>query len=141
MMNPFTLDPRLQNDCFVLGKMNVCHLLLMNNALFPWFILVPETKAVELCDLGREFRILVHEETDRTARFVKDHFPVDKINVAAIGNVVRQLHIHVIGRRTDDPCWPGVVWGSGMARPYTDDKRDALIRLVRTCFPSPLSEP
>ena len=140
-MNPFTLDPRLQNDCFVLGKMNVCHLLLMNNALFPWFILVPETKAVELCDLGREFRILVHEETDRTARFVKDHFPVDTINVAAIGNVVRQLHIHVIGRRTDDPCWPGVVWGSGMARPYTDDKRDALIRLVRTCFPSPLSEP
>ncbi len=140
-MNTFTLDPRLKNDCHVLGKMGVSHLLLMNNALFPWFILVPETRAVELCDMDRESRRLLRDETDRVARFVKDHFPVDKLNVAAIGNVVRQLHVHVIGRRTDDPCWPNVVWGSGVSRPYTDEKRDAMIRLVHSAFEGSLTLP
>lgn len=129
-MNDFTLDPRLQNDCHILGKMGLSHLLLMNNSLFPWFILVPETQVVELCDLDPDSDRVLHEEINRLSCFVKDHFPIDKLNVAAIGNVVRQLHIHVIGRRTDDPCWPGVVWGSGQSKPYSEQELDEVVRVV-----------
>jgi len=130
-MNDFTLDTRLQNDCHILGKMGLSHLLLMNNAHFPWFILVPETDVVELCDLDPDSQRVLLDEINRLSRFIKDHFPIDKLNVAAIGNVVKQLHIHVIGRRTDDPCWPGVVWGSGQSKPYSEKEFEEMGRVVR----------
>lgn len=103
----------------------------MNNALFPWFILVPETDVVELCDLDPASQQILLEEINRLSRFVKESFPIDKLNVAAIGNVVKQLHIHVIGRRTDDPCWPGVVWGAGQSKPYSEVEREEILRLVK----------
>jgi diadenosine tetraphosphate (Ap4A) HIT family hydrolase len=134
-MEHFALDPRLENDCRILGKLGCCRFLLMDNALFPWFILVPETGAVELCDLDRETRLSLSDLTDRVARFVRENFKVDKLNVAAIGNVVRQLHVHVIGRKTGDPCWPGVVWGSGKSEPYSEAEMERMVQRVRTGFP------
>lgn len=128
----FALDSRLKNDCFVLCRLNLSHLLLMNNALFPWFILVPETDVTELCDLSVDEQQILIDEINRVSRFIKARFTVDKLNVAAIGNVVSQLHIHVIGRRMTDECWPGVVWGAGKSEPYPDAERQRIVRLVES---------
>ena len=86
--------------------------LLHRNALVPWLILVPEADVIELCDLTPRMRTTLDAEIDRVSIYLRAHFPVTKLNVAAIGNVVPQLHVHVIGRHEGDPCWPGVVWGN-----------------------------
>ena len=110
-MKSFQLDSQLQKDCIVLGELEHCLLLLMNNALLPWFILVPKTDKTELYELADEVQAGVWSEINATSKFVKDEFCIDKLNIAAIGNVVQQLHIHIIGRQHEDYCWPGVVWG------------------------------
>ncbi|MDH3948588.1 MAG: HIT family protein [Gammaproteobacteria bacterium] len=110
-MKSFQLDSQLQKDCIVLGELEHSLLLLMNNALLPWFILVPKTDKTELYELASDVQAGVWAEVNAVSKFVKNEFAVDKLNVAAIGNVVKQLHIHVIGRKHDDFCWPGVVWG------------------------------
>jgi diadenosine tetraphosphate (Ap4A) HIT family hydrolase len=107
----FRVHPRLIEDCHVLGRLGTSHLLLHRNAAVPWFILVPETDAAELCELGSAARQAIAGETDELARFVKAFFGAVKINVAAIGNIVPQLHVHVVGRSPGDPCWPRPVWG------------------------------
>lgn len=108
---PPALHPQLVADCHVLGGCHGHVLLLQRNAAVPWFILVPPTSALELHDLSPTLRASLEAAADRLARFVKAHFSCDKINVAALGNVVPQLHLHVIGRRRDDACWPRPVWG------------------------------
>ncbi len=107
----FELHPRLAADCHVLGRCGGSHVLLQRNASVPWFLLVPETAALELHDLPNGERTALVGATDALARFVKLHFACDRINVAAIGNRVPQLHVHVVGRWRDDCCWPHVVWG------------------------------
>lgn len=105
------LHPRLAADCHVLGDIDCGSLLLHQNATLPWFILVPATKLTELHELDLQLYQQVMMAIHTLAGFVKHQFEADKINIAAIGNQVPQLHIHVIGRRRDDPYWPGVVWG------------------------------
>jgi len=112
------LDPRLAADCHLLGLLGDTRLLLLDDARFPWFILVPATEVVELCDLEGAAREAVWAQVDEVSLLVRALFPVDKLNVAAIGNVVSQLHLHVVGRRRDDDCWPGVVWGAARGEPY-----------------------
>jgi diadenosine tetraphosphate (Ap4A) HIT family hydrolase len=133
-MNPFTLDPRLAEDCFVLGEMRLCLLLLMKNSLVPWFILVPRRTQTELFELDREDQEELQEEINLLSRFVKILPGVAKLNVAAIGNIVQQLHIHVIGRNENDFCWPNVVWGSTEKKPYTDEEikaiKDSLVAML-----------
>lgn len=113
-MARFEVHPRLLEDCHRLGRFILSHVLLHRNAGLPWFILVPQVaiEATELHDLDPAQRRLLEVEIDTLARFLKPGLGAQKINIAAIGNLVPQLHIHVIGRRTDDPCWPGVVWGN-----------------------------
>ena len=110
-MSGFILHPRLVEDCHILGRLGTSHLLLHRNASVPWFILVPETAVCELFELEAPARRALTEETDILADFVKDHFGCAKINVAAIGNLVAQLHVHVVGRSPGDSCWPRPVWG------------------------------
>ncbi len=119
MSTRFLLDKRLQQDCVELGDCRDCLLLLMNNSLVPWFILVPRTDIKELCQLPVDLRADVDRNIDELSRFVLSEFDITKLNVAAIGNVVSQLHIHVIGRHPGDYCWPGVVWGRDEKQPYT----------------------
>ncbi|MDX1656745.1 MAG: HIT family protein [Candidatus Competibacteraceae bacterium] len=107
----FALHPRLVADCHQLGRLPQCRLLLHRNPLIPWLILVPEVAVEELFAIPHPQRTRIQGEWDRLARFVHRHFDCDRINMAAIGNLVPQLHLHVVGRRVDDPCWPGVVWG------------------------------
>lgn len=113
-MDGFTVHPRLLADCHRLGRFALSHVLLHKSAGLPWFILVPEVGAevTDLHELDAAQRHALDEELDEVARFLKQALGAHKINVAAIGNIVSQLHVHVVGRRRDDPCWPGVVWGN-----------------------------
>lgn len=120
----FKLDPRLDNDCFVLGKLKTSQLLLLDNSLVPWFILVPETTATEVYELPQAQQIIVLEEINLISNHLKQNFAVDKLNVAAIGNIVSQMHIHIVGRHIDDFCWPGVVWGAEGKQHYAIDQID-----------------
>ncbi len=135
----FNLDPRLQQDTFVLGDFPLCRLLLMNDANYPWFILVPRREAVsELFQLDVADQQQLWLETTQLAEVLKDAFIADKMNVATLGNVVSQLHMHVVVRRCEDPAWPAPVWGKHPARPYAGDEitalRDRLRRVVSDDF-------
>lgn len=132
----FALDPRLQQDTLAIGDFPLCRLLLMNDANYPWFILVPRREAVsELFQLDQADQQQLWLETTRLAETLKDAFVADKMNVATLGNVVSQLHMHVIVRHRDDPAWPAPVWGRLPARPYEAAEIAALqqrLRLVLT---------
>ena len=110
----FELHPQLLADCHRLGRFSLSHVLLHRNAALPWLILVPEAApgVSELYELDDARRRELDEEIDALAPYLKRAFGAQKINVAAIGNLVPQLHIHVVGRNPGDPCWPGVVWGN-----------------------------
>ena len=133
-MSGFALDPRLRADCFELGRLGFCRLLLLDNAAVPWFILVPETDVCEIIDLAEEQQLELLRLAGLVARFVRTEFPVDKLNIAAIGNVVRQLHVHVVGRSAGDYCWPGVVWGTAPPARYTGTQVDDIRALAARCL-------
>ena len=129
----FQLDPRLQRDCIVLGDFPLCRLLLMNDATYPWFILVPRRAGSrEIHQLSDADQQQLWQESARLARWMESRFSYDKLNVAALGNVVSQLHLHHVGRSQTDPCWPGPVWGQQPARVYQTGDIDRIIKLVRT---------
>ena len=110
----FILDPRLDNDTHEIGHLGLCRVLLANDARFPWVILVPERADIaELIDLAPADRARLWDEIALTSEALKSMYGPDKLNVAALGNMVRQLHVHVIARFTSDPAWPQPVWGSG----------------------------
>jgi diadenosine tetraphosphate (Ap4A) HIT family hydrolase len=118
----FELDSRLSNDCHILGKLDISLLLLMNNSLVPWFILVPETTKTEMTDLAQADQEALLKEINLISSFVKSNFDVAKLNIAAIGNIVSQLHVHIVGRNSSDYCWPNVVWGVDEKETYTDER-------------------
>ena len=130
-MKDIQLNTQLQKDCLVLGELEHSLLLLMNNSLVPWFIVVPKTDKTELHELPDDLQTTVLAEGNAVSSFIKDEFCVDKLNVATIGNVVKQLHIHVIGRREDDFCWPGVVWGRPEKMPYTEQAIEHIIAKLK----------
>ncbi len=111
-MSDFAIHPQLLGDCHLLGKVSSAYLLLHRNAALPWFILVPDTECQDLLDLPDDVREQLMTDAKRVADFIKTQFGLSKINVAALGNVVPQLHLHVIGRDPADPCWPNPVWGN-----------------------------
>lgn len=131
----FALDPRLAADTFEVGDRALSRVLLMNDARYPWLILVPRRAALsEIVDLEAEDRARLIEEIAAACRFVR-HLPgVEKLNVAALGNVVAQLHVHVVGRAVGDAAWPGPVWGAGKAAPYVADRAEAMIAGARAAL-------
>ncbi|WP_282876259.1 HIT family protein [Pseudomonas peli] len=137
----FVLDSRLQQDTVWVGDYPLCSLLLMNDAQYPWFILVPRREGVsELFQLDGADQLQLWQETNGLAEVLKDCFAADKMNVATLGNVVSQLHMHVIVRRREDAAWPAPVWGKHPAQPYKPEQLAVLkarLRLVLTgnfCF-------
>lgn len=125
----FTLNERLQADTRHVTDLDLCRVLLMDNALWPWLILVPMREdAVEIHRLDEADQSALMREIARASRVVERLFAPDKMNVGALGNMVPQLHVHVIGRTRGDPAWPGPVWGSGHARPYEPAEADALVK-------------
>ena len=117
---PFELNKRLAAGGFDFGTLGKCRVLLKNNAVFPWFILVPEVdeSITELHQLEPADYASVMLTVRQVCKFVESHFQPDKINVAAIGNIVSQLHIHVVARYQADPAWPGVVWSCDVKQTY-----------------------
>ena len=129
----FELDGRLAADTFVLGSTPLSRVLLMNDARFPWLILVPERADVsEPFDLSEADQEQFWQESMRLGGAMKAHFAADKLNIAALGNQVAQLHVHHIARFHTDDAWPGPVWGVGSAVPYSDAARDALLDELRS---------
>ena len=127
----FELDTRLANDTFEVCEHLDCKILLMNNSTVPWFIIVPFTAKTEWYDLDDFVQYNVTKITNKISKFLKDECKVDKLNVATIGNVVKQMHIHVVGRFETDPAWPAPVWGNLEAKIYSKDQKDDLIRKVK----------
>jgi diadenosine tetraphosphate (Ap4A) HIT family hydrolase len=116
----FTLDPVLQNNTFHVCELSLCTVRLSNNAYYPWLILIPKREgASEIIDLNAEDRKILMDEICMVSDYIKHEFLPEKINVAALGNQVKQLHIHIIGRYKEDQAWPGPVWDKGVLK-YED---------------------
>ena len=130
-MPAFELDPRLQNDTHTLGEMKLCRLLLMNDQRWPWLILVPRIAGLEeIHELDAGERDLLAAETAHVSAALKQATGCEKVNTAALGNIVRQLHIHAVARNEDDDNWPGPVWGHGERQPYAPDQLGEIAELV-----------
>lgn len=115
------LHPQLQADTYTLGQIDSSTLLLHKNALIPWFILVPDTNENEIFKLDTPHQTQVNNAINQLANFIESHFKTDKLNIATIGNIVPQLHIHIIGRFTHDFCWPSPVWGQTESAEYNEE--------------------
>lgn len=136
-MTEFTADPAFEAGSVFAIDWPLCQVRLQDDARFPWLILLPRVDgAVELDDLTAEQRAALMEEMVRAGERVRAlgqaaGRPVDKLNTAALGNVTRQLHVHVVGRRRDDGLWPDPIWGRPGARPLSADDKAALLRAIR----------
>jgi diadenosine tetraphosphate (Ap4A) HIT family hydrolase len=123
----FELHPQLQRDCIEVGRFGLCRLLLMNESRYPWFILVPEREGVsEIYQLTEAEQVQLIRESSALTRSLAEGFRADKMNIAAIGNLVPQLHVHHIVRYRNDPAWPGPVWGRFDPQPYDPAGLDAV---------------
>lgn len=131
-IHPFELDQRLANDCIVMGRFGLSELLLMNDANYPWFILVPEREDIfEIFQLDEVDQRQLLDESTCLAAHIHKVFHADKLNIAALGNVVPQLHIHHIVRYRDDASWPRPVWGEQPAVPYSVGQADAIRSIMQ----------
>jgi diadenosine tetraphosphate (Ap4A) HIT family hydrolase len=129
----FTLDERLAADTAGILEFGLSSVRLMRDAHYPWIILVPRRDGVvELTDLTAEDRHRLMGEIAVTVDALKAESRCEKVNVAAIGNIVRQLHVHVVARNADDAAWPGPVWGRHPAQAYRPEDEAALIARLRT---------
>lgn len=137
MTQDLGLDERLAADTMPITALALSDLRLMNDARFPWLILIPRRAgATELIDLDVADRTRLIEEIAMASRALRGATSCEKLNVGTLGNIVRQLHIHVVARTADDPAWPGPVWGVGQAVAYRDEERHRLIGLIRAALPT-----
>jgi len=128
-MSGFALHPRLAADTVFVADWPLSRVLLMNDARYAWLVLVPCREGLtELHDLDAPERALLIEEIARAGGALKTLTGAAKINTGALGNLVPQLHIHVVARKPGDAAWPGPVWGQGAAVPYEPAARDALLQ-------------
>lgn len=131
-MPPFSLDPKLAADTTPLTRWSLCRVLLMNDSNFPWLVLVPERPGLEdFHDLAPADLADATAEIVRASRALETLFQPHKLNVAALGNVVRQLHIHVVARFTSDAAWPRPIWGVVPTKPYSDAERAATVARLK----------
>lgn len=122
------LDPRLAADTLPVAQLALCEVRLMNDARYPWLILVPRrADLVETTDLDDDAQCQLWREVAIAGAALRAGSPCDKLNIGALGNIVRQLHVHVIARRIGDAAWPGPVWGHGAAQPYAPARAAACI--------------
>ncbi|MEH6627288.1 MAG: HIT domain-containing protein [Motiliproteus sp.] len=122
-LHPFELHPQLQQDTILLGHFILCDLLLMNDATYPWFIMVPRRSDVgEIYHLSEQDQSQLIKESSILSTGLNDTYTAEKMNVAALGNKVRQLHIHHVVRFSNDPAWPEPVWGKVPTLPYSAEQ-------------------
>lgn len=125
---PFSLDDRLAADSLMVGDLPLCQVRLMDDSQFPWLVLVPRRMGVrEIYELPVADRRQLMDESCRVAEALVALYTPKKLNIAALGNVVGQLHVHHIARFEDDPAWPAPVWGKLPPRPYDADACDVVL--------------
>ena len=130
-MNDFILHSKLAADTFEVLSLEVSQLLLMNDARYPWLILVPQVSGMrDLHNLSTKQYQAVTQEIVQVSEVVESLAQAHKMNVGALGNMVPQLHIHIIARQTNDAAWPAPVWGVGEAQPYSEDAAKTLIQKI-----------
>jgi diadenosine tetraphosphate (Ap4A) HIT family hydrolase len=128
----FELHSQLQADCIPAGDFPLCRLLLLNDRQYPWLVLVPRRAELrEVFELAEADRAQFHVESYLLAQVLSETFKADKMNVAALGNMVPQLHVHHIVRYRQDPAWPAPVWGKLPAVPYAENELADMLRRVR----------
>ncbi len=131
------LHPQLAKDCFVLGRFELSVLLMMNDNQYPWFILVPQRENIsEIHHMTEADQQLLLQESSRLSIALEQAFDADKINVAALGNVVPQLHVHHIARFKHDATWPKPVWGARPAQAYTHEEKHTVIQHILSYLPN-----
>lgn len=131
-----SLHPQLRHDCIVMGRFTLCWVLLMKDANFPWVILVPDRKDItEIYQLSNQDQSQLLHESSVLAKILTEVFDADKLNIAALGNVVPQLHIHHIVRYKNDAAWPAPVWGNKPAKPYSEKELAVTLEKFREAMP------
>ncbi|RKZ88197.1 MAG: HIT family protein [Gammaproteobacteria bacterium] len=131
----FKLHSRLQQDTFRIGKFTLCEVLLMNDTRYPWVILVPKREDIsEIYQLDNKDQQQLMIESSFVASQLADMVKADKMNVAMLGNVVSQLHLHHVARFKVDETWPGPVWGKGQAVPYNQDESNVVCQQLKNAF-------
>lgn len=131
----FNLDPRLAESSFTVTDLTLCTVRLVNDCAFPWLLLIPGRNSVqELTDLTAEEQHCLIREIDRATRILQTICTPDKINIGTLGNIVPQMHVHVIARRRTDRAWPGPVWGSGEPQAYAPVALETLLKDLRLEF-------
>lgn len=129
----FNIDPQLGQTSYPVISLAICDLRLVDDTRWPWTLLIPRIPhMVEMIDISPELRSQVWLEIDHISRVMRDQFSPSKLNVAWLGNQVRQLHIHIIARYQDDEAWPNPVWGVGNAKPYDTAELNARLSILRT---------
>jgi len=135
------LHPQLAKDCQLVGRFTLCHLLLMRDANYPWCILVPDRAGItEIHQLTAEDQQQLMRESSLLASNMATLFAADKMDIAALGNIVPQLHIHHIARQRTDPAWPAPVWGKLPARSYTDADLENTLQMLRDALQDQLRD-
>ncbi len=128
----FDLDPRLAADSVEIGPLKLCSVRLMNDHRYPWLILIPQAQNMsELTDLSDADSLVLMHEIRRVSSAMEELFRPQKLNIGALGNIVEQLHIHIIARHDDDPAWPGPVWGHSPAEAYDDKQLENLCTIIK----------
>lgn len=128
----FTLHPALVKDCVVVADLPLCTVLLARESRYPWLILVPRRADIrEIYELEEGDQLQLWRESGAIARAMADHFQADKMNIAALGNQVPQLHVHHVARYESDPAWPGPIWGAHPTQPYSEEGLEKRLSEVR----------
>ncbi len=135
-MPKFTLAKELQNDCYPIKELMFTSLLLYNDSRFLWFILVPKRPMLEeIYDMSVDEQQILFAEVSALGKIIRTKFKADKVNVASFGNVVKQLHIHIIGRYKTDDAWPKPVWCANTEKTsYTKDKVDEIKKMIEAAW-------
>lgn len=129
------IHPQLEKDCLLLGRFELSYVLLMKDANYPWLILVPAVEGIsEIYQLSESQQQLLLTESSYVAEKMMTHFQGRKMNIAALGNIVPQLHLHHVVRYEDDPAWPAPVWGKLPANPYTDAQLSERVDALKNLF-------
>lgn len=131
----FELDPTLERDTMQIGDLDLCRVLLMNDCQYPWVILVPKVSDItEIYQLNPKQQMTLMEESNQVLALMAKELDADKMNVAALGNVVSQLHIHHIVRYNFDKAWPAPVWGAFPVEPYSSEKLELMVVRFQKLF-------
>lgn len=129
----FQLHPQLSQDCLHIKDLELCTVLLMNERQFPWIILVPRSfDLTEICQLTEQQQRQYQQESNLISKTLLRQYPNAKLNIANLGNMVPQLHIHHVARFKDDACWPTPIWGNFSPSPYSEKEKSETIELWRS---------